>query len=251
MIHYPRLVFFLALLFSLPLTAQVDYGRVTYTRSVTARDQENPFAENEAIPGSIEQKLATMHASGAFDQSYTLTFAPGKSLYVEEAAEDITLKQGGGRMVTIMRSGKVPERYYTDRRAGTFVNSQNIADRQFLVSGKLPELEWTVTDRRLPPSESTGGFDLQIAEAITPDADTLLAGFARAIPLGFGPENYGGLPGAILQLTIYREKNIVHYGISDLALLDEKPEIFVPTEGKGVSAEEYARLEEKFATRTR
>jgi GLPGLI family protein len=236
-------------LLSATLAAQVDYGRVTYVRSVSDRtDQPEDHAD---IPGSIAAQIRQLRQEGGLDGTYTLTFTPRAAIYEEQPAEDITLKQSGGRMVTILRSGKAPERWYTDYRASTYTNSLNIADRQFLVSGKVEPLDWAITERRISPGESTGGFDLRVAEAITAAGDTLLAGFAAAIPQPFGPENYGGLPGAILQLTIYGENKITHYGVTAFAALTEPFAIAIPTDGKRVSREEFDRLQKKVAARTR
>jgi GLPGLI family protein len=246
-----RNLFFFVLLTTLltvEATAQVQFGEVTYLRTFTSR-ADSDMLNNSDLPKAIRDQMATLVANGAFDKRYTLTFAPGRYLYAEQPQEDIEIDGGGSGSIVIHSGSTAPQQWYTDRRDGSFTNSENIADRQFLVSGQLPEVDWTITERQIAPSEATGGFDLQVAEAILENGDTLLAGFARAIPVAFGPMNYGGLPGAILQLTVYREEVIINYTVADFALLPEELELAVPTEGKPVSREKFEQMEKKVKAR--
>ncbi len=238
----------LLVVLSASLTAQVRYGRVTYTCSVTSRiiDAE----EEKTLPGGLGEQIAKMQAAGAFDQTFTLTFAPQAYLFEQEAAEDVTL-ENGDRTIIIERSGNDPEQWYTDLERHTYTNSQLIADRQFLVSGKLPELAWTITDELTPPNEATGGFELQTATTVTSRGDSLVAGFTKAIPYPFGPENYGGLPGAILRLTVYTEREVTNYLIQSIEILPTPPDLPLPVKGKVVTETEFVRLQQKIAARKR
>ncbi len=229
-------------------TAQVQFGRVTYTRSVTSRMMER---EGEQVfPGGLGDQIAKMQAAGAFDQTFTLTFTPQAYLFEEESAEDIILEDGN-RTITIERSGNAPEQWYTDLEQHTYQNSQLIADRRFLVFGTLSRLDWTITDELILPSDATGGFELQIATAVTTDGDSLVAGFTKAIPFAFGPENYGTLPGAILRLTQYSKQEVINYLVQSIKILPDAPTLPIPKEGKVVTEEECARVKQKIAARKR
>lgn len=221
---------------SCSLIAQVQYGTIDYVRS-TEMEISGDMAENK----EIKAMLAQMSASGAFNRNYQATFGPGQFNCMEkvkEAAEN-TKELSGGNSITIMAGTQNLVGFFTNTETGEVLNTDNILDKSFLVSGELPALEWTITEETVAPSEATVGLDLKIATAITPTGDTLTAGFAPSLPVQVGPLNYYGLPGAIITLEQKSGGPVVMFRATNISLSTEPLEITKPTEGKPISLEKY------------
>ena len=80
---------------------------------------------------------------------------------------------------------------------GTYTNHYKFLTRDFLVAGELREPAWKLT------GEEGMLLDRQVMKATaTMDTVSVEAWFAPEIPAPFGPDNYGGLPGLILMLSV-------------------------------------------------
>ncbi|MGB3799270.1 MAG: GLPGLI family protein [Lewinella sp.] len=227
-------------------TAQVSYGSVTYTASpefkIDGLEEELPQTDQ------IAKMLHDLKASGGFDKQFSLTFTPGAFVFEESREKDQTVEDGG-MTVTIMRNLTEPDVFYTDTETATYTNQEAIADKLFLHSGAIPSVDWTLQDNQIPASDATLGFDLKTATAITPEGDSLIAAYAPALPLQFGPINYYGLPGAILQLDVCRDESCTRYRATNLRIMAVQPSLLPPTEGKEVSREKFYALQDKYRAR--
>lgn len=117
---------------------------------------------------------------------------------------------------------------------GTYTNHYKFLTRDFLVAGELPELAWKLT------GEEGMLLDRQVMKATaTMDTVSVEAWFAPEIPAPFGPDNYGGLPGLILMLSIDDGSKL--YEATSITL-DAEIEITVPEKGRPVTQEEFEKL---------
>ena len=117
---------------------------------------------------------------------------------------------------------------------GTYTNHYKFLTRDFLVAGELPELAWKLT------GEEGMLLDRQVMKATaTMDTVSVEAWFAPEIPAPFGPDNYGGLPGLILMLSIDDGSKL--YEATSITL-DTEIEITVPDKGRPVTQEEFEKL---------
>jgi len=117
----------------------------------------------------------------------------------------------------------------------------------YLITSKLGRLDWKITKE----SKIVSGFKTFKATAIE-EYNTgteiksweITAWFAPAINKPFGPGDYGGLPGLILEMKrgskIYTVKNI-----KEVVLTEE--DVRKPTKGKKVTREEFDAIGEKMA----
>lgn len=228
------------------LCAQVKYGTVTYTASpsftITQPSEDVPTTDK------LEKMLRDLHASGGFDKYYSLTFTPDAFQFRQHEIKDQTL-QDGAMTVAVLRNQTAPEIFYTDTRSGTYTNQEPIADQLFLHGDSISTVPWTLAETTIPASDATLGFMLKTATAVTATGDSLTAAYAPALPLNFGPMNYYGLPGAILQLDVCRRGSCTRYRATELALRTEEPTLAPPTEGKRVSSDRYYALLEKYRAR--
>ena len=240
------LLFTAAALFSGLLPAQVKYGTVNYTASPSF----TVSSTGEELPGGdkIEKMLRDLHAGGGFDKQYSLTFTPDAFVFRERDEKDQTVEEGD-LTVTILRNQTDPEIFYTDTETDTYTNQEAIADQLFLHDGSVPPLAWTLQDATLPASDATLGFDLRTATAVTESGDTLTAAYAPALAVPFGPLNYYGLPGAILQLDVCRVGKCTRYRAVSMEVRSERPDLELPRKGKKVNRQSFLRARDKYRSR--
>jgi GLPGLI family protein len=218
--------------------AAAQSGTVTYTSTVVLNIELPPEMEQfkDMIPSSVTN-------SYVMDFNETLS-----SMRLIEEKEDGTNKSGFERQsasgdVNIKfsfrgsgSSGLGPQLIASvgNLDEGTYTNHHKFLTRDFLVTGELPELAWKLT------GEEGMLLDRQVMKATaTMDTVSVEAWFSPEIPAPFGPDNYGGLPGLILMLSIDDGSKL--YEATSITL-DTEIEIAVPDKGRPVTEEEFEKL---------
>jgi GLPGLI family protein len=234
-----QLVTILFLLLAVNLHGQVEFGTIDYVRV-----SEMSVASIDGVDDKVMlDMMEKLEASGAFTKNFIATFTPEGFSFVQKEKEKASVETeiaGGGIM--IMETGDDDlTHFYTNMVTGEVTNRDFIFDKGFLVHGKNELLEWTLTDRTVPPSEATVGLDLKIATSTTAEGEVLEAGYAPSLPVQVGPGNYCGLPGAIITLRISNGtgKSSTFYRATALTISSEPLILVTPTEGKKISKEKF------------
>lgn len=130
--------------------------------------------------------------------------------------------------------------YYIDTENNLILNDFDSPDgTHYIISSKADKYKWTLTKE----TKKISGYICY--KAITQKITNNMAGtftkpvtawYAPSIPLSFGPKDYNGLPGLILEL---QEGTIGLYATKIDLNPKEKIEINKPTKGKLMTQEEY------------
>ena len=219
-----HLVLLLALLLSVPALAQE--GTVRY--EITTRlDIELP----PEMQHMADQFPSTMTASKLlhFDESSSLLVAAPEA---EEEDEDFS----SGGMRVMFRRAQEENALYVDRDAGTSVEKRDFMGRTFLIDGEPEPLAWRLTDEQ---SEFLG-YPCMKATAMR-DTVAVEAWFTPEIPISAGPEDFGGLPGLILVLTLDDARQTFIAREVTLEPLAEGT-IAAPEDGRRVTEEEFTAI---------
>lgn len=239
--HKYFLIFLVFFLFGLHLSAQVEYGTITYIRT----SQVNVDAgQGETVNKELKEMMAKMAASGAFTDTYLATFTPDGFNFVEQEKEHSRnqMETAGGMTIVVETGPANLTHHHTDVKAGTVTNTDYIFDKQFLVSGETETIDWTLTKEKISPSEATAGLDLLVATGISATTgDTLRAGYAPSLPAQVGPKNYFGLPGAIITLEVKNGSRNYRYQATGISLSGEPLSITPPSEGKAIGQEKFRK----------
>ncbi len=163
-----------------------------------------------------------------FDESTSLLVA------APEADDDEDFSSGGMRMM--FRRSQSENALFVDRDAGTSVEKRDFMGRTFLIDGEPETLAWRLTDEQ---SEFLG-YPCMKAIAMR-DTVAVEAWFTPEIPVSAGPEEYGGLPGLILVLTIDDARQTFIAKEVTLAPLAEGT-IVAPEKGRRVTNEEFTGI---------
>lgn len=232
----------LFLLLTINLQAQVQYGTIDYVRQ-TEMSITSDVVDDKMMKDLHEQ----MAAAGAFTDNFTATFSPDGFTFVEAEKEEVSIESemGGGGIIVMRTGGEEPSAFYTNTKDGEITNYDFIFDKGFLIEGPAEQLEWTILEEKVAPSEATVGLDLILATAITAKGDTITAGFAPSLPVQVGPKNFYGLPGAIITLRIPNSSGgSTLYRATSLSISAEPLPMTKPTEGKKITPEKF-RTEQK------
>lgn len=129
--------------------------------------------------------------------------------------------------------------------------SDNIQLEQFpywgeniIVENNINETAWTVTkeNKRIHDFLCFKATKSYTTSGDKPKIVNIEAWFAPEIPFKFGPKNYAGLPGLIIEL---KENHLTYFVKSINYNPKEKIKIIVPTEGTKMTWEEFAEKSPK------
>lgn len=228
------------------LSAQVKYGKITYVRTsefTVQMNEDTPSPQDK----QINEMMAKMQASGAFNKTFHSTFSPEAFNCMEEYKDpaEMTSELGSGMVISVVTGDEDPAHFYTNISTGEIMNTDFIFDRGFLVTGAPDPIEWELTGEKVAPSEMTAGLDLLLATGVNSEGDTVIAGYAPSLPAQVGPLNYHGLPGAIITLEIPKGQSSTMYRATGIEVSPEPLEIEKPTDGKPISLEKFREQKKK------
>lgn len=248
--------------------AQEINGIATYQSKRTV-DMSN-FGRRGAQMSEAQKKQMKERMKNWLEKEYTLTFTKNESFYKEEEKLEAPGQAGvrgfGGRFA----QGGI----YSNRAQNNYARENNMMGKTFLVKDTLNNLEWQLLKEskmigQYPAFKAVATRSLEMNlwsrmgrrarelqeknDSIVkaggeipkeePKTEEIVAWYTPMIPAGHGPDEFGGLPGLILELntsntTILCTKVVLNP--------KDSPTIEPPEKGKEVNREEYAQiLEEK------
>lgn len=96
---------------------------------------------------------------------------------------------------------------------------KQIFDKKYIVSDTLTKINWKITDER----RTIAGFDCRRANALLYDSIYVVAFYAEAIAVSGGPEQFAGLPGMILGVSLPHYH--LHWQAYSISLQNDTPVI--------------------------
>ncbi|MGW8313959.1 MAG: GLPGLI family protein [Bacteroidales bacterium] len=201
-------------------------GTVLYEQT----DQLNIQLEGDA--GQLADALPKERKS-----QKVLHFTGESSLYEnnpsESSEEPMEMHSGGGMMVRMIE----PEnKVFTNLKTGHQIEQKEFMSRMFLIESVRPEWEWRLTGQQKKI------LDYPCQEAIsTREGDEVVAWFTAAVAVEAGPEEFGNLPGLILEVNIDEGEHVIKATSVELKTL-EKGVLKKPSKGKAVTSEEYQAI---------
>ena len=208
-----RILFYCAaLLLSIPATAQMKQGSVSYDRTAQMRMRINTGRGDEEKVQSRTDK-------------FELSFANNKSLWkaAEKENEDEGGSDGGGMQIKMIVAGS-DDVLFNDFTAGKSTELRVFFDKKFVVEDSIRPLKWkmsgdtktilghncrkattTTINTRMMMNVNNGVMERKPIQ----DTSMVTAWFADDIPVSAGPAEYQGqLPGLILALDINNGRSV-------------------------------------------
>lgn len=163
--------------------------------------------------------------------------SPEQKVAEEERRRDRQTGRGGDRIMFSMGGDGPEEVLYTSLETDESIQRRNFMGRTFLINGQREPIRWKLSGEQ---SEYEGYLTMRATATV--DTTEVEAWFTPQIPLPIGPDKYGGLPGAILVLTVDDGRQTFKATAVDLEAV---PEIEVPEDGREVTKEEFDEIVEE------
>lgn len=221
----------LTLIFSMVgMSATAQEGTIHYDRIVKIEIELPPEME------SMRDQIPTENTT-----QMELRFNEMASTWQAAAEQDDDNERSFGRggMRMMMSRGRDQNVTYINHDEGLMTERRDFMGRTFLIKDEQPMLAWKLTGEQ----SEFDGYVVHRATAVR-DSSTVEAWFAPEIPLAIGPGPFGGLPGAILVLTI--DEGRTTFTATEVLMGElEEDSIQEPEEGREVTKEEFDEIVEE------
>ena len=245
--------FMLSCLISGSMFAQDFSGRATYKthRKSSFELDSTTMAANPGIQEQMEAQMRKM-----FQKTFTLDFTKSESMYKEEQELDAPKgpSANGGVMVMVMGGNGSSDILYKNISENRMAHKTELMGKVFLIKDNLEAYDWELTGE----TKNIGNYtcykavyekeeediqidmiDGEVKEEKVTKKRTLVAWYTTDVPVSSGPNNYGGLPGLILEVND-GDQTIV---CSEIILNPkEVKEIKEPIKGKIVTRKKFAEI---------
>ena len=252
-------------LFTLTAYAQNVTGVATYQTKTTI--DMSRFSRDGQQMSEQRKKQIMERMKNFLEKEFTLTFTNNESFYKEEE-KLATPGQGGGRWGGGFTQGGI----YKNVAENAYSRENNMFGKTFLIKDTINNLEWELVKEskmigQYPVFKAVATRDIeqnlwsrmgrrareaqkareeadtlktaQKEEKPEPKTETIIAWYTPMIPASHGPDDFGGLPGLILELNTGNTTMLC-----TKVVLNPKEEIVieVPEKGKEVTREEYQKI---------
>ena len=210
---HKHIILFFSLLITVNAHTQavIEAGKIEYERKTNLHKLN---ADNEWF-ARMKDQVAKFHIS-----YFELTFNPEKSLF--KPGKEIENKVGWFAPPAIANV------VYTDLKTGFVTSSKAIFEQNVLVKDTLRNVRWKITNE----FRDIAGFECRKAVGKIYDSVVVVAFYCEQILPSVGPENFNGLPGAILGLAIPRMWTTWFATKVEKANFGEAQPMEAPTKGK-------------------
>jgi len=242
--------FMFSCLISGSMFAQDFSGRATYKthRKSSFELDSTTMAANPGIQEQMEAQMRKM-----FQKTFTLDFTKSESMYKEEQELDAPKgpSANGGVMVMVIGGDGSSDILYKNISQNRMAHKTELMGKVFLIKDNLVAYDWELTGEtknigiytcykavyeREEESIEINMIDGEVKEEKVTKKTTLVAWYTTDVPVSNGPNNYGGLPGLILEVND-GDLTIV---CSELVLNPKKvKEIIEPVKGKIVARKKF------------
>lgn len=201
------------------LGAQVNSGTIKYKHTT--------YFEFENMPADMPK------SQEAFMR---MSFNSNESLYEKDPDVKVTNDENENtpRMFRRMRdrSNKI---IYKNLESNSVLEQTGLFGKDFLVSDSIAAIKWKVS-----AGEQKVILGYTCMKAMFKDSlNNIVVFFTPQIPLRFGPDKYGNLPGVILEMQSAQ----THIIATELS--KDAPQITAPTKGDKMSRKEFDKIREE------
>jgi GLPGLI family protein len=172
--------------------------------------------------------------------NFQLLFTDNQSLYKampEENAPDPFASPSGGTAVIRMMADETEQ--YKNFTASKSVEGRPLGAKNYIIEDTLKTQGWKLSDETKTILNHTCK---KATFENTERKQTIEAWYAEDIVTPAGPDNFGGLPGLILQVDINKGETV--YTATNISEKVDVASIQEPKKGKKVTRKEFAKLME-------
>jgi GLPGLI family protein len=183
-----RLTLFLLLLTGIAGNARgqfVTSGNISYERKVNLHRQYD-----EEPPDWVKRYVPKMQTA-----TFAMAFNEAKSSYTADKENSQSTSPWSPGVATGLDNN-----VYQDYKSKTVAATKQIFEQRFIVRDSARKVSWRI----LKEERTIAGYQCRKAVTRICDSVYVVAFYAYDIPVSGGPEQFGGLPGMILELAVPR-----------------------------------------------
>ncbi|HEX4852506.1 MAG TPA: GLPGLI family protein [Puia sp.] len=207
------------------LTAQIKEGVIIYESKIDMHRRITDESEKAMVPEFNKSKVQLIFSA----QESTF-----KNLSEEEDVRDNTDPQGNQ---TVIRMGSPNNETYKNFSSGKCTERRELGPKKYLIEDSLPKQNWKLENE----TKMILGHNCKKAKTINRDSSKVVAWYTEDIQTPSGPEQYGGLPGMILELDI-NDAEFVFTALEIKTKDFDKSLVKAPTEGKKITPKEFQKI---------
>ncbi|MCW1148134.1 GLPGLI family protein [Flavobacterium lacisediminis] len=188
------------------------------------------ITKSDTIQSEDKKEIANFFTAilkKSIEKNFELFYNDSTSLFVEKSE----LKYDSGNSNLYGKSNN--DKLYVNIKNFTYINQVDLYGKNFLISDKINQLSWVIDRSQEKFILDKKTYKATCTNKVNGKEFKVVAWFSEEISLGFGPDNYCGLPGLILELDAgnlsYKCESIIF----------DKQNIKKPNSGKRVTQKEF------------
>lgn len=229
-----NILFSLIVLFTTLASAQVTSGSIKYKVKYNPDRKEESLKHPDAAVFGERSKRADLKVVKSIPSiEFHLEFNKSESLFTPKT--DYLAREGEfepNLLLSFLVSNGI---WYKDLENNQSVYQRNYLDIDWLVEDVITNLDWEITKEIRKINGYTCFKAVAKLDHYLMALKTVEVWFTPEIPFQFGPMNYGGLPGLILEI----EHGYYTFYAEEINFSNEDVKIKRPNKGELVSREEY------------
>lgn len=244
-----RIVFaFIGLALSAGVAAQVKTGTIKYEKT----QNMHRMIQNEQMKSFVPEFRNSKHQ---------LVFNDSESVY--KLIPELEGEESGGGTMMFRMSGNDGSLVYKNTASGISIEERELGSKTFLISDSIKNQKWKLVNEtkeilgyncrkatttievrrggtRVFTNNNGATTDTTTQRTPTIVKQEVVAWFATDIVSPAGPDNYNGLPGAILALDV--DNGLISIKATEVKTTANAKELKEPKKGKKVTREEFNKL---------
>jgi len=255
----------LVLLFVTSLSYSQEFqGRAYYfSKTIFSADLKEENSESKKQDPAFEKALQEA-LKEASEKSYLLTFNKSECVYEQQQQLEKPKAASGEMQISVSISSSEGKKYINAKNKTSSIEDA-ILGKEFLIVENIEKPDWKLVDE----TKKIGDYTCFKAKLTIPVSDkqkkeydeflkkeeiksslfkmeepkekTITAWYTPEIPVSFGPNNYWGLPGLILEIN--EPETIIL--CSKVVLNTKGTTIKIPNKGQKVSQKEFDAIQKK------
>jgi GLPGLI family protein len=239
-----------AMAIAIASTAQQKEGTIVYQK----RTNMHRTINNDQMKAMMPEFRDSKHQLLFSDSISTYKLIP------EDEAPD-PFAGGGGGMVIRMGGGTDAGELFKNFALAKSVQTNEIGGKNFLITDSIKQPGWKLTDetkkiagftcykatmkiaapvRRMMTFSTNGNKTDSSNQVTAPKMMDVVAWYTTSIPVPAGPDTYGQLPGAILEVDVDNGLSVIT--ATEIKTTANKKELQEPKKGKVVTRAEYQKM---------
>lgn len=221
-----KAAFLLQFLLPLSLLAQLRQGAIVYERKIDV---------HRRIQDDQMKAMVPQFQVAAYEVLFKDSISVYKAMPKDEAPDPFENNSGGNHMVMKFGGPGDDGVLYKNYNSGQLLEEASLEDKKYIITDTLRQQPWKLSD----DTATVLGHPCKKAMMTSPRGEKVIAWYSSDIPLPIGPEQFGGLPGAVLKVDV-GDGGIV-YTVKQIDATAHTGEVKIPAGGRLISRADYRK----------